>query len=103
MADVFTARGLRRFRRFLSSRFDLDLPEAGLLVSLVEVGGASLGFVAGMALAMIGAGRALVSGLVLLAVTTVIEAVAGHTSILFAARGLPALVAAGYPRGRAWG
>jgi len=75
----------------LSSRFDLDLPEAGLLVSLVEVGGASLGFVAGMALPMIGARRALVSGLGLLAVTTVIETVTERTSILFAARGLEGL------------
>lgn len=37
----------------LRDRFDLSLPEAGLLISLLEVGGDLFGFVAGMALLML--------------------------------------------------
>jgi len=75
----------------LMTRFGLNLPAAGLLVSLLEVGGAALGFVAGLALPVVGARRALLVGLGLMAVTGLVEATTGQASMLFVARGVEGL------------
>lgn len=91
LCGVLAAAQLGKFSALapaLRDRFALDLPSAGLLISLLEVGGALLGFAAGMALPVIGARRALLTGLFLLTVTTGIEAAAATTTILFAARGV---------------
>ncbi len=75
----------------LGDRFRLGLPAAGLLISLLEVGGALLGFVAGLLLPAIGARRALRAGLALLAAMTVAEASATAAPLLFVARSLEGL------------
>lgn len=89
LCGVLAAAQLGKFSALapvLQGRFGLDLPAIGLLVSLLEVGGAIVGFAAGMVLPAIGAQRALLTGLYLLIVMTVIEAVARSTPILFVAR-----------------
>lgn len=70
----------------LRQTFDLTLPQVGLLISLLEVGGALFGFVAGVMIGRAGARRFLIVGLVTLALTGAIEAVAPDAGILFTAR-----------------
>jgi MFS family permease len=72
----------------LQARFGLSLPQMGLLISLLEVGGAMLGFVAGLALGRIGLRRCLLTGLILLTVSGLVEAMAPDIGALFVARGL---------------
>jgi MFS family permease len=72
----------------LQSRFGLSLPQTGLLISLLEVGGAMLGFVAGLALGRIGLRRCLLTGLILLTVSGLVEAMAPDIGALFVARAL---------------
>jgi len=89
LCGVLAAAQLGKFSALapaLQARFGLDLPSLGLLISLLEVGGAAFGFVAGRALPRHGIDRALLSGLFLLVIATVIEATARTTPILFAAR-----------------
>jgi MFS family permease len=64
----------------------LSLAATGLLISLLEVGGALFGFVAGLALSRIGTRSLLLAGLALLAITGAVEAFAADTTILFVAR-----------------
>lgn len=66
--------------------FDLSLPALGLLISLLEVGGATLGFAAGLALARAGARPFLLGGVALLALAGLGEALAAEAWLLFAAR-----------------
>lgn len=70
----------------LRQAFDLSLPQTGLLISLLEVGGALFGLVAGLLIGRVGARRFLQIGLVLLALTGATEAIASEASLLFAAR-----------------
>ncbi|WP_169833197.1 MFS transporter [Sphingomonas panacis] len=94
LCGVLAAAQLGKFSALapaLQARFGLDLPSLGLLISLLEVGGAAFGFVAGRALPRHGIDRALLSGLFLLVIATVIEATARTTPILFAARSVEGL------------
>jgi MFS family permease len=75
----------------LRSRFGLTLTETGWLISLLEVGGGLFGFVAGLGLGRVGCRRALLSGLVLLAVSGLWEASASSAIPLFAARAMEGL------------
>ncbi|MET0270437.1 MAG: MFS transporter [Sphingomonas sp.] len=70
----------------LRARFDLSLPETGLLISLLEVGGGVFGFVAGLALGRIGCRRSLLAGIAILSATSLAEAAATDAATLFAAR-----------------
>lgn len=72
----------------LQARFALSLPQVGLLISLLEVGGALLGFAAGLSLGAIGLRRCLLTGLILLTVAGLVEALAPDAGALFVARGL---------------
>ncbi|WP_443970402.1 MFS transporter [Sphingobium sp. CR28] len=70
----------------LADTFGLSIALTGLLISLLEVGGALFGLAAGMALGWIGARRSLIAGLAILAVTGVAEAYASGAAALLAAR-----------------
>ena len=70
----------------LRERFGLSLAQAGLLISLLEIGGALFGFVAGLAIGRLGARRLLAAGLALLAGASAAEGVGESTTTLFAAR-----------------
>lgn len=70
----------------LRETFHLSLAQAGLLVSLLEIGGAVCGIAAGLALGRFGGRRFLVSGLFVLLVCSVVEAFAPNAGVLFAAR-----------------
>lgn len=70
----------------LRERFGLTLAEAGLLISLLEIGGALFGFVAGLYISWLGARRFVVAGLALLAGTSAVEGVSQSVTMLFAAR-----------------
>jgi MFS family permease len=72
----------------LRDRFALSLPETGLLISLLEVGGGLFGFAAGLALGRIGCRGSLLSGMILLAAMSVLEAIASAAGLLFAARAI---------------
>ena len=72
----------------LRDRFGLSLPGTGLLISLLEVGGGLFGFVAGLVLSRIGCRRSLLTGMILLAATSVVEAVASRAGPLFGARAI---------------
>lgn len=94
LCGVLAAAQLGKFSALapaLQARFALDLSSLGLLISLLEVGGAAFGFVAGSALPRLGIRRALLGGLLLLVITTVIEATARTASVLFAARSVEGL------------
>jgi MFS transporter, CP family, cyanate transporter len=75
------APGLRR-------TFDLSLAQVGLLISLLEVGGALLGFAVGLLIGRIGARRFLLTGLLVLMLSGAAEAVATDIQLLFVARGV---------------
>lgn len=68
--------------------FGLSIATTGLLISLLEVGGALFGLAAGMALGRIGARRSLAAGLAILAATGIAEAYASQASALLAARAI---------------
>jgi MFS family permease len=70
----------------LRERFGLSLAQAGLLISLLEVGGALFGFVAGLVIGRLGARRLLSAGLALLAGASATEGLGDSTATLFAAR-----------------
>jgi MFS family permease len=70
----------------LRERFHLSLPETGLLISLLEVGGGTLGFVAGLTLGRIGCRRSLLAGMALLTAASLVEALAAAPQLWFAAR-----------------
>ncbi|MDH4743289.1 MFS transporter [Sphingomonas sp. CBMAI 2297] len=70
----------------LRESFHLSLPEIALLISLLEVGGALFGFVAGLGLARFGMRAFLLLGGATLAGTSLVEAIAPSPAILFAAR-----------------
>jgi CP family cyanate transporter-like MFS transporter len=71
---------------WLRAKFWLSLTEVGFLISLLEVGGAVFGFIAGLALSVISLRRLLVVGLALLAATLSVEAFANGAALMFAAR-----------------
>lgn len=70
----------------LQAQLSLTLSQVGWLISLLEVGGASLGFVAGLLLAVINLRRALLTGLGILSVTGFVQAFASNVTVLFATR-----------------
>jgi MFS family permease len=70
----------------LHDRFRLSLPETGLLISLLEVGGGLFGFPAGIALGRIGCRRSLIAGMALLTAASLVEALATAPPLWFAAR-----------------
>jgi MFS family permease len=75
----------------LRAAFGLSLPALGWLISLLEVGGALFGFVAGLVLGRIGARRMMLAGLALLAATGAVEAATRLIGVLFVARGIEGL------------
>lgn len=70
----------------LRESFHLTLPQIALLISLLEVGGALFGFVAGLGLARFGMRAFLLAGGATLAGASLVEAIAPSPAILFAAR-----------------
>ncbi|MBN8811576.1 MULTISPECIES: MFS transporter [unclassified Sphingomonas] len=70
----------------LRESFHLSLPQIALLISLLEVGGALFGFVAGLGLARFGMRAFLLLGGATLAGTSLVEAIAPNPAILFSAR-----------------
>ncbi|WP_298091366.1 MFS transporter [uncultured Sphingomonas sp.] len=91
LLGVLAAAQLAKFSTIapvLRARFALSLPATGLLISLLEVGGGVLGFVAGLALGRIGYRRSLVTGLATLAGCSLVEALATTPAPLFVARGV---------------
>ncbi|WP_065847716.1 MFS transporter [Sphingobium sp. Ndbn-10] len=89
LIGVLAAAQLAKFSTIapmLRARFGLSLPEAGLLISLLEVGGGLFGFVAGLALGWINCRRSLLAGMGILAATGLLEASATSSAMLFAAR-----------------
>lgn len=72
----------------LRHTFDLSLTEVGLLISLIEVGGALLGFAVGLSVGRIGARSLLLGGLAVLMVSGAMEALASDARLMFAARAL---------------
>ena len=75
----------------LRKTFHLSLAQAGLLTSLLEIGGATLGIVAGLALGRFGGRRFLVTGLTVLLLASLAEALATHVGVLFTARAIEGL------------
>lgn len=75
----------------LRRTFELSLAKAGLLISLLEVGGALFGFAAGLLIGRIGARRFLLTGLAVLALAGAAEAIATGRDLLFVARGVEGL------------
>ena len=89
LIGVLAAAQLAKFSTIaplLRDRFDLSLPAAGLLISLLEVGGGLFGFVAGLALGWINCRRSLLVGVATLAAASLVEAMATGALILLAAR-----------------
>lgn len=70
----------------LGDTFGLSIATTGLLISLLEVGGALFGLAAGVMLGRIGARRSLAAGLAILAATGIAEAYASQAPALLAAR-----------------
>lgn len=75
----------------LRQDFDLSIGEAGLLISLLEVGGALFGLPAGMLIGRIGSRRFLFIGLVVLMLSNGAQAVAATPAVLFTARAVEGL------------
>jgi len=89
LVGVLAAAQLAKFSTIaplLQDRFDLSLPATGLLISLLEVGGGLLGFVAGLALGWISCRRSLLTGVTILAAASLLEALAPTRTMLFGAR-----------------
>jgi len=94
LTGVVAAAQLAKFSALsplLRAAFGLDLQRVSLLISLLEVGGALLGFLAGLALPRIGSHRALIWGLGILAAATLCEGFASHATALFTARAVEGL------------
>jgi MFS family permease len=94
LTGVIAAAQLAKFSALaplLRDIFGLDLMRVGLLISLLEVGGALLGFPAGLMLGRIGSRRALLAGLVVLAVASLVEACSQAPGLLFATRAIEGL------------
>lgn len=75
----------------LQARWHLSLSQVGWLISLLEVGGGAFGFIAGLGVARIGVRRFLLGGLVLLAITSAVEAMSASITTLFLARAVEGL------------
>ncbi|USQ97603.1 MFS transporter [Caulobacter sp. RL271] len=75
----------------LRETFHLSLAQVGLLVSLLEIGGAVFGMVGGLALGRFGGRRFLLAGLSVLLACSVVEALAPNVALLFAARAVEGL------------
>lgn len=91
LVGVLAAAQLAKFASLaplVQRQFYLGLPAAGLLVSLLEAGGAVFGFASGLALSRIGAPIFLRSGLITMALAGLAEALAARAPLLFAARAL---------------
>lgn len=91
LIGVLAAAQLAKFSTIaplLRERFALTLPETGLLISLLEVGGGVFGFAAGLALGWITYRRALIGGVGILATMSLLEAAATSPLVLFAARAM---------------
>ena len=89
LVGVLAAAQLAKFSTvapLLQDRFNLSLPATGLLISLLEVGGGLLGFVAGLALGWISCRRSLLAGVTILAAASLLEALAPTRTMLFGAR-----------------
>lgn len=89
LTGVFAAAQLAKFSALaplLRAHFGFDLPAVSLLVSLLEVGGALFGFVAGLALGRTGARAPMLLGLATLTASTAVEALAPNATVMFAAR-----------------
>lgn len=89
LIGVLAAAQLAKFSTIaplLRDLFGLSLPEIGLLISLLEVGGGVFGFAAGLALGWITCRRALIGGVGILVAMSLLEAVTGSAGVLFAAR-----------------
>lgn len=89
LIGVFAAAQLAKFAVMapvLRERFDLSLAQTGFLISLLEIGGALFGFVAGFGIGRLGARRLLVAGLALLAGASAAEGISESVAMLFAAR-----------------
>ena len=72
----------------LRESYGLTLPQTGLLISLLEVGGGLFGFVAGLALGRVGTRRFLLAGLGMLAASGMLEGIAVNAPLLFSARAI---------------
>ena len=70
----------------LADSFGLSIATTGLLISLLEIGGAVFGLAAGVALGRVGARRSLISGLAILAAAGLAEAYASGAPALLSAR-----------------
>lgn len=70
----------------LREDFDLSIAEACLLISLLEVGGALFGIVAGILIGRIGSRRFLFAGLLILVIAGAAQALAPSPAALFTAR-----------------
>lgn len=89
LTGVFAAAQLAKFSALaplLRVHFGFDLPQVSLLVSLLEVGGALFGFVAGLALGRTGARVPMLLGLATLTASTAVETLAPNAAVMFAAR-----------------
>ena len=89
LIGVLAAAQLAKFSTIapvLRVRYDLSLSQTGLLISLLEIGGGLFGFAAGLALLWISIRRSLIAGAAILALTSLVEAVAPNATTLFAAR-----------------
>lgn len=75
----------------LRDRFGLSLSETGLLISLLEVGGGLLGFVAGLALGWTSCRRLLLAGMVIMTAASLLEACAVRPALMFSARAFEGL------------
>lgn len=89
LVGVLAAAQLAKFSALaplLRQAYGLSLAEVALLISLLEVGGAIFGFVAGLGVAQVGARRFLLSGLAILAATGAVEGLTSNAVPLFLAR-----------------
>lgn len=89
LVGVLAAAQLAKFSALaplLRQSYGLSLAEVALLISLLEVGGAIFGFVAGLGVAQVGARRFLLSGLAILAATGAVEGLTSDAVPLFLAR-----------------
>ncbi|MGY4395443.1 CP family cyanate transporter-like MFS transporter [Sphingomonas sp. UYAg733] len=94
LMGVLAAAQLAKFSTLapvLRQAFGLTLPEASLLISLLEIGGALFGFVTGLALGWVGGRRFLVAGLAILTAAGAGEVLASTAAMLFTARAVEGL------------
>lgn len=75
----------------LRARYGLTLPQTASLVSLLEVGGAALGFVAGLFVGRMGARLLLRCGLAIMAGSSLLECLQPGVGMLFGCRAAEAL------------